>query len=180
MPPRTTRKSYRPRVSDRTMVGTLQPPCLSVSDTEWRRHRRKMKPLGWKNKSTCRISRTSQISEASGQKKSFLHYVGWKVRKYPATGGVFFLDFPFYRTSQDLALGHDDHRSYFIDTSVLVAFTILVFSISDRLWIGGSSSVTAEKAHSDKDNRKSGFWYGPPSFPEHITRLHLFRTAPCI
>jgi len=45
---------------------------------------------------------TSQISEASGQKKSFLHYVGWKVRKYPATGGVFFLDFPFYRTSQDL------------------------------------------------------------------------------
>jgi hypothetical protein len=103
MPPRTTRKSYRPRVSDRTMVGTLQPPCLSVSDTEWRRHRRKMKPLGWKNKSTCRISRTSQISEASGQKKSFLHYVGWKVRKYPATGGVFFLDFPFYRTSRDLA-----------------------------------------------------------------------------
>ena len=45
---------------------------------------------------------TSQISEASGQKKSFLHYVGWKVRKYPATGGVFFLDFPFYRTSRDL------------------------------------------------------------------------------
>jgi len=46
---------------------------------------------------------TSQISEASGQKKSFLHYVEWKVRKYPATGGVFFLDFPFYRTYQDLA-----------------------------------------------------------------------------
>jgi hypothetical protein len=44
---------------------------------------------------------TSQISEASGQKKSFPHYVGWKVRKYPATGGVFFLDFPFYRTSWD-------------------------------------------------------------------------------
>ncbi len=28
MPPRTTRKSYRPRVSDRTMVDTVQPPCL--------------------------------------------------------------------------------------------------------------------------------------------------------
>jgi hypothetical protein len=28
MPPRTTRKSYRPRVSDRTMVGTVQPHCL--------------------------------------------------------------------------------------------------------------------------------------------------------
>jgi hypothetical protein len=50
----------------------------------------------------------------------------------------------------DLALGHDDHRSYFIDTSVLVALTILVFSISDRLWIGGSYSVAAEKAHSDR------------------------------
>ena len=29
MPPRTTRKSYRLRASDRTMVGTLQPHCLS-------------------------------------------------------------------------------------------------------------------------------------------------------
>src|SRR5215831_4484711 len=28
MPPRTTRKSYRPRVSDRTMVGTCNPLCL--------------------------------------------------------------------------------------------------------------------------------------------------------
>jgi hypothetical protein len=28
---------------------------------------------------------------------------GLEVRKYPAAGGVFFLDFPFYRTSQDLA-----------------------------------------------------------------------------
>jgi hypothetical protein len=97
------------------MVGTLQPPCLSVSDTEWRRHRRKMKPLGWKNKSTCRISRTSQISEASGQKKSFLHYVGWKVRKYPATGGVFFLDFPFYRTSQAVEEGRAALYPFFAD-----------------------------------------------------------------
>src|SRR5271166_6092594 len=29
MPPRTTRKSHRLRASDRTMVGTLQPHCLS-------------------------------------------------------------------------------------------------------------------------------------------------------
>jgi hypothetical protein len=28
LPPRTTRKSYRPRVSDRTMVGNPQPLCL--------------------------------------------------------------------------------------------------------------------------------------------------------
>src|SRR5271156_5381178 len=29
MPPRITRKRYRLRASDRTMVGTLQPHCLS-------------------------------------------------------------------------------------------------------------------------------------------------------
>jgi hypothetical protein len=28
---------------------------------------------------------------------------GLEVRKYPAAGEVFFLDFPFYRTSRDLA-----------------------------------------------------------------------------
>src|SRR5258708_4619945 len=101
MPPRTTRKSYRPRVSDRIMVGTLQPPCLSVSDTEWRRHRRKMKPLGWKNKSTCRISRTSQISEASGQKKS-------KSENIRPQEGCFFLTSPFielHRTNPAVEVG---------------------------------------------------------------------------
>jgi hypothetical protein len=45
---------------------------------------------------------TSPIPGASGRKKTSLHYVGWRVRKYPAKGDVFFLDFPFYRTSQDL------------------------------------------------------------------------------
>src|SRR5437016_12131552 len=30
MPPRTTQQSYRPRVSDRTMVGTLPPRCLQA------------------------------------------------------------------------------------------------------------------------------------------------------
>src|ERR1039457_3926531 len=37
MPPRTTRKSNRPRVADRTMVDTVQPQGLQVSETEWRR-----------------------------------------------------------------------------------------------------------------------------------------------
>src|SRR5881409_4037946 len=30
MPPRTTQQSHRPRVSDRTMVGTLPPRCLQA------------------------------------------------------------------------------------------------------------------------------------------------------
>jgi hypothetical protein len=38
MPPRTTRKSYRPRVSDRTMVGIAQPLCLFASEAEGRRY----------------------------------------------------------------------------------------------------------------------------------------------
>jgi succinylglutamate desuccinylase len=30
--------------------------------------------------------------------------VGWKARKSPAVAGVFFLDFPFYRTYQELLI----------------------------------------------------------------------------
>jgi len=37
MPPRTTRKSNRRKASDRTMVGTAQPVCLSASRTKRRR-----------------------------------------------------------------------------------------------------------------------------------------------
>jgi hypothetical protein len=44
-----------------------------------------MKPLGWKN----------QISAIPGQNKISLHYVGWKIRKYPAVGEAFFLTSPF-------------------------------------------------------------------------------------
>jgi len=95
MPPRTTRKSYRPRVSDRTMVGTLQPPCLSVSDTEWRRHRRKMKPLGWKNKSTCRISRRVKSLRRQARKNpSFITWTG-KSENIRPQEGCFFLTSPF-------------------------------------------------------------------------------------
>src|SRR5580698_2688695 len=95
MPPRTTRKSNRPRVSDRTMVGTLQPPCLGVSNTDWRRHRNRMKPLGWKKQIDSPHHATIRVSGALGQKNIFLHYVGWKVRKSPAVGEVFSLTSPF-------------------------------------------------------------------------------------
>jgi hypothetical protein len=33
---------------------------------------------------------------------------GLEVRKYPAAGEVFFLDFPFYRTSQELRLSSEN------------------------------------------------------------------------
>jgi hypothetical protein len=93
-PTRTTRKSDRPRVSNRTMVGILQPPCLSVSNTEWRFHHRKVKLLGWKNQIASPDWSIGPSSEGLGENKSFLDYVGWRVRKYPVTGEVLFLNSP--------------------------------------------------------------------------------------
>src|ERR1700726_367278 len=42
MPPRITRKSYRPRASDRTMVDNLQPRSLSCFRIRKRRHENRM------------------------------------------------------------------------------------------------------------------------------------------
>ena len=55
----------------------------------------RMKPLGWKNQIDLSHHATSRISGALGENKPFLHYVGWRVRKYPAVGEVFFLTSPF-------------------------------------------------------------------------------------
>src|SRR5712691_12529666 len=42
MPPRITRKSYRPRASDRTMVDNVQPRSLSCFRIRKRRHENRM------------------------------------------------------------------------------------------------------------------------------------------
>jgi hypothetical protein len=42
MPPRITRKSYRPRASDRTMVDTIRPRSLSCFRIRMRRHDNEM------------------------------------------------------------------------------------------------------------------------------------------
>src|ERR1700737_1870321 len=77
MPPRTTRKSDRRKVSDRTVVGTAQPICLSASGTERRRCDSNMKLRGRKNHSVS------------------LHYLGWTARPFPlcltVVGEVFIL-----------------------------------------------------------------------------------------
>jgi hypothetical protein len=81
MPPRTTRKSYRPRVSDRTMVGTSPPHCLPASETKSVVAPATMNPQGGKN------LRTSP------------HHVGWKPGRsfpaLPALAEVFVLTSPF-------------------------------------------------------------------------------------
>jgi hypothetical protein len=65
MPPRITRKSDRRKVSDRTMVGTVQPRCLSASGTEGRRYESTM---------NLRERKTHSVS---------FHYWGWTARPFP-------------------------------------------------------------------------------------------------
>ena len=79
MPPRTTRKSDRRKVSDRTMVGTVQPVCLSASGTERRRYGSTMNP---------RRGKTYSVS---------LHYWGWTAnnRCFAVAGEAFVLTSPF-------------------------------------------------------------------------------------
>src|SRR2546426_10732742 len=62
MPPRTTQESHRPRVSDRTMVGTWQPLRLSVSEPDGVVTNRKMKLLGWGKISSLAASRDEPSS----------------------------------------------------------------------------------------------------------------------
>src|ERR1039458_5643587 len=81
MPPRTTRKSDRRKVSDRTMVGMAQPLCLSASRTDRRRHEGTMNLRRRKNHSVS------------------FHYWGWTARPFPlrfaVAGEVFVLTSPF-------------------------------------------------------------------------------------
>src|SRR3984893_7985012 len=76
MPPRTTRKSHRRTVSDRTMVGTAQPLCL------WR-----PKPKG--------IVTTSPWTWEQQNSKRLIATRGWMTRSLPVGGEVFFLTSPF-------------------------------------------------------------------------------------
>lgn len=81
MPPRTSRQSDRRKVSDRTMVGTAQPVCLSASGTERRRYDSTM---------NLRKRKTHRVSS---------HYRGWMARPFPlrltTVGEAFVLTSPF-------------------------------------------------------------------------------------
>src|ERR1700680_2664001 len=77
MPPRTTRKSDRRKVSDRTMVGTAQPLCLFASATQRCRHGSAM---------NLRLRRIHRVSS---------HYLGWTATHYPVAAKLFLLTSPF-------------------------------------------------------------------------------------
>jgi hypothetical protein len=99
MPPRTTRKSDRRKASDRTMVGTAQPVCLSASGTERRRYDSNMNLRGRKNHSVSS------------------HYWGWTARPFPlclpVVGEVFILTSLFierdYRNVAQSQCGPESH-----------------------------------------------------------------------
>src|ERR1700693_1312325 len=94
MPPRTTRKSDRRKVSDRTMVGTAQPLCLFASATQRCRHGSAM---------NLRLRRIHRVSS---------HYLGWTATHYPVAAKLFLLTSPFieqdYRTWLLHEGPHDD------------------------------------------------------------------------
>src|SRR5215831_17054694 len=80
MPPRTTRKSYRPRVSDRTMVGIYDHAACP-----------RQKP---KASSPQEMHRSGKKTRRASQ-----HNLGWAVQRIDSllsvAGGVFLLTFPF-------------------------------------------------------------------------------------
>ena len=78
MPSRTTRKSDRRKVSDRTMVGTAQPVCLSASGTE-----------------RCRCDSNMNLCEKETHSVS-LHHWGWTANPHwlAVAGEAFVLTSP--------------------------------------------------------------------------------------
>jgi hypothetical protein len=57
----------------------------------------------WQRKPQSLWQHVQQPSTSRGSSEQILlNHVGWEARKSPAVAGVFFLDFPFYRTNQDL------------------------------------------------------------------------------
>ena len=102
MPPRTTRKSTRPRASDRTMVDTVQPPRLPSFRTDRRRRYQKMK--------LRRGSNTRPQLRRTGQQNHVLLIAdrGWMPRKSPlppVEGKVFSLTSPFIEQGLSLVWG---------------------------------------------------------------------------
>jgi hypothetical protein len=83
------------------MVGTLQPPCLSVSSTEWRRYYGRMKPLGWKNQIVS-PSRDEPSFWGARPEQNLPRSHGLESQKISGYRTGIFLDFAFYRTIRDL------------------------------------------------------------------------------
>src|SRR5579859_6010705 len=87
------------------MVGIGPPFCFAGFRTDWLRREQPMKTSGRGNPNLRAFSALHPRPWRGSSEHVSLDYVGWEGRKTPAAGDVFFLDFPFYRTYQDLDRG---------------------------------------------------------------------------
>ena len=130
MPPRITRKSYRPRASDRTMVGIFCNRTACRIRNRRRRHDSNM---------TLRKKRTPRAS---------LHYLGWRAWQtsmlLPVAGEVFLLTFPFierrYRKFGVLAWYISDKAS---TRPLISASRRLRYCLSSLYWKSLSETLDA-------------------------------------
>src|ERR1700745_3441497 len=104
MPPRITEKSYRLRVSNRTMVGVLEPPRFACVAFEPKAsNHRVMKPsnrnrrLPWSVRNTSRTQSLSR-SEIGLDDNRHLHLLSER------TEGKSFLDIPSHRAHRALEI----------------------------------------------------------------------------
>src|SRR5215467_11971686 len=84
MPPRTTRKSYRPRVSDRTMVGNL-----TTHTACWHRKPKRVVTIS----DEFAIRKDQNLPTLRGLERTRTPLL------LPVAGEIFFLDSPLYRTA---------------------------------------------------------------------------------
>jgi hypothetical protein len=117
MLPRRTQESYRPRVSNRTMVAILQSSRLLVSRNEWRRHDREMKPQGEKKTSPLHATkrkRTADLRKTTRRPRVNVQGVGLdaetKILWPSSRWGSISLDIPFYRTAPTNLLSNQHVR----------------------------------------------------------------------
>src|SRR6516165_798794 len=101
MPPRITQESYRPRVSDRTMVGN----AATVTLASFRNRRAPSRPGKWNHRDgrePCRFARrraTVSLGQATRRRERPFKQWGWMPRpkylRHRAKGEIFLLTSPF-------------------------------------------------------------------------------------
>jgi hypothetical protein len=84
------------------MVGTDHRFCFAGFRTDWLRREQSMKTAGRRNPNRLRHTAQHPSPWRGSSEQISLDYTGWEGSKTLADAIVFFLDFPFYRTSQEL------------------------------------------------------------------------------
>src|ERR1700720_3042363 len=108
IPPRITEKSYRLRVSNRTMVGVLEPPRFACVASEPKASNHQvMKPSNKNRRLPCSVRNTSRTQSLSRSEIGLdasrqIHLLSER------TEGKSFLDIPSHRTSRTQSLSRSE------------------------------------------------------------------------